>query len=65
MLKAGTPVVTMLVLLWSGLQPPTRGMVSAVVVITAGIASASFGEVAFSAVGAALMAASSWSRSAR
>lgn len=58
MLKAFTPVVTMLFAFIFGLERPSLMLVSAVGLITAGVAVASWGEGALSAVGVAVMVAS-------
>lgn len=58
MLKAFTPVVTMLFAFLFKLERPSLLLISAVGLITAGVAVASWGEGSFSVMGATAMAAS-------
>jgi hypothetical protein len=58
MLKAFTPIVTMVALAVSGLERPRRALVASVALIAAGTALASYGEGKLSAVGLACMLAS-------
>lgn len=55
MLKAGTPVVTMLVLFAAGMDKPRRDLVLSVTMITLGCGLAAKGELAFSWIGFILM----------
>lgn len=57
-LKSFTPVITMLALFVARLESPTRRLILSVVVIAAGTALASLGELNFSTVGVAIMLAS-------
>lgn len=55
MLKAGTPVITMLVLFAAGMDHPRRDLIGSVIVITVGCALSAEGEVAFNWIGFTLM----------
>lgn len=55
MLKAFTPVITMLALFVAGLETPTSTMIGSVVLIALGTAIAAYGEVNMSIVGLLLM----------
>uniref|UniRef100_A0A7S0WQ47 Sugar phosphate transporter domain-containing protein n=1 Tax=Chlamydomonas leiostraca TaxID=1034604 RepID=A0A7S0WQ47_9CHLO len=58
MLKAFTPVVTMLLLFLVGLEAPKASLVASVVVISLGVAVASYGELNLSITGLSSMLAS-------
>ncbi|KAK9787492.1 hypothetical protein WJX73_004769 [Symbiochloris irregularis] len=58
MLKAFTPIVTMVALFVAGLEAPTSRLIAAVFLIALGTAVASYGELQFSLVGVAFMFAS-------
>ena len=55
MLKAGTPVVTMLVLFAARMEQPRRDLVLSILVITIGCALSTEGEIAFNWIGFCLM----------
>eukprot|EP00123_Amoebidium_parasiticum_P012443 comp21357_c0_seq1/m.29322 comp21357_c0_seq1/g.29322 ORF comp21357_c0_seq1/g.29322 comp21357_c0_seq1/m.29322 type:complete len:370 (-) comp21357_c0_seq1:39-1148(-) len=55
MLKAGTPVITMLVMFAFGLETARRDLINAVNVITIGCAAASWGELDFNIIGFTLI----------
>mmetsp|Transcript_10735 Transcript_10735/g.18672 ORF Transcript_10735/g.18672 Transcript_10735/m.18672 type:complete len:347 (-) Transcript_10735:641-1681(-) len=58
MLKAFTPVITMLCLFMAGLEDPTRAMIMSVLLTAGGTALAAYGEVNLSLIGLAFMLAS-------
>ncbi|KAG2422641.1 hypothetical protein HXX76_015879 [Chlamydomonas incerta] len=65
MLKAFTPVVTMVCLFIAGLEDPTRAMVASVLLTATGTAVAAYGEVRMSVVGLVLMFSSETAESIR
>ncbi|KAG2450822.1 hypothetical protein HYH02_004657 [Chlamydomonas schloesseri] len=65
MLKAFTPVVTMLCLFVARLEDPTRAMVASVLLTATGTAVAAYGEVRMSVVGLVLMFSSETAESIR
>ena len=65
MLKAFTPVVTMVCLFIAGLEDPTRAMVASVLLTATGTAVAAYGEVRMSVVGLVLMFSSETAESVR
>ncbi|KAG2450823.1 hypothetical protein HYH02_004657 [Chlamydomonas schloesseri] len=65
MLKAFTPVVTMLCLFVARLEDPTRAMVASVLLTATGTAVAAYGEVRMSVVGLVLMFSSETAESVR
>ncbi|GBF93366.1 drug metabolite transporter superfamily [Raphidocelis subcapitata] len=65
MLKAFTPVITMLALFAARLETPNGTMIGSVLVIAAGTALSAYGEVAFDNVGAVIMFISAVSESLR
>ncbi|MEW5300114.1 MAG: hypothetical protein WDW38_002951 [Sanguina aurantia] len=65
MLKAFTPVITMLCLYLARLEDPTGPMIASVFIIAAGVVVAAYGEINLSFVGLAIMLASETSEAIR
>ncbi|GFR40576.1 hypothetical protein Agub_g1156 [Astrephomene gubernaculifera] len=65
MLKAFTPVITMICLITAKLEYPTRAMVASVLLTALGTATAAYGEVRMNIVGILLMFASEAAESVR